>query len=251
MKNKRLLILAGLLFISTMVTAQKGVVYLKNGSVVRGSIINQPLDGSVKIETGDNSIWVFEPNAIDSVSFKTKHLNPLHTGYFNLTEAGVLAGNSDNNKKAPFTIMNISGWQLANGISAGIGVGVEFFSETYLPVVADFRYTVQRNRTMPFAGLQAGYSIALENADKQYIYNYPAFSNLIWPGPTGQEVEVDARGGFLVNPSIGFISSLNDNMAMTFSVGYRIMRHRYSRGELNKLDVDFNRLSIKIGLLFK
>jgi len=243
-----------LLFLVNLSFARKGkkdVIYLKNGSVINGQIISSLPSGQVKIKTKDNSLWVFEASQIDSISKATSTFSQIHTGYFNLTEAGILAGNSNNKYATPFTLMNISGWQFKNRFSVGAGAGVEFLSETYLPVVADIRYYLKRQGLNPFFGLQGGYSFALDKPDKQYVYGgYSDYSN-IWRNPTVDALEIKAKGGFLINPFVGFSTPLGENLALTFSAGYRIMRQRYSREDNYLIDIDYNRLSLKIGLIFQ
>jgi hypothetical protein len=248
--KKSAFVLIALLFLVSLTYAgkvKKDVIYLKNGSVVNGFIISLVPSGQVKIRTKDNSLWVFEPSEIDSISRAGNFRGQIHTGYFNLTEAGISAGNSDNNYKAPFSLINISGWQLKNRFSVGAGAGIEFLSETYFPVVADFRYNLKRQGVNPFFGIQGGYSFAVDKADIQYVYSY---SN-IWPGPVGNNVKMKARGGLLLNPSVGICTSLNENLAFSFSAGYKIMRHRYSTEDDYKIDIDYNRLTIKVGLIFQ
>ena len=243
-----------LLFFVNLSFARKGkkdVIYLKNGSVINGQIISSLPSGQVKIKTKDNSLWVFEASQIDSISKTTNAFNQIRTGYFNLTEAGVFVGNSNNKYSSPFSMMNISGWQFNNRFSVGAGAGVEFFSETYLPVVADFRYSLKRQGLTPFFGLQGGYSFSLDKPDKQYVYGgYLSYSS-IWRNPTVDALEIKAKGGFLVNPFVGFSTPLGENLALTFSAGYRIMRQRYTREDNYLIDIDYNRLSLKIGLLFQ
>jgi hypothetical protein len=251
MKN---LALVFFIFISVSLFAQSGkhdVVYLKNGSIVKGSILVLDPEKFVKLKTRDHNIWVFEMKQIDSISRPVKAKTPLKTGYFNLSELGILAGNTSNAKRAPLTLMNVNMWRFENGISAGLGVGVHFFNETYLPVVADFRYHLRRSGPVPFASVQAGYSIPLGGTyNQQYYYAYDSRSS-IYPGPTPGNQNVSARGGLLVNPAIGIQTQINENFALTFSAGYSYLRHRYGKEEAYALDVDYNRLSLKIGLLFK
>lgn len=45
----------------------KDVVYLKNGSVVKGIIIEQIPNESLKIETGDGSIFVYKMNEVEKI----------------------------------------------------------------------------------------------------------------------------------------------------------------------------------------
>lgn len=239
-----------LLFLANITFAQKknrDVIYLKNGSIINGQIISSDPSGQMKIKTKDNSLWVFEASQIESVSKSTSTFNQIRTGYFNLTEAGILTGNSNNKFDTPFSLMNIIGWQCRNGFSVGAGAGVEFFNETYLPVVADFRYYLKRQGVSPFLGIQGGYSFALDQPDKQYVYQIYN----IWPGPSGNTFDIKAEGGYLINPSVGFCTLLSENLALTFSAGYRFMRHRYSREDNYKIDIGYNRLSLKIGLLFQ
>jgi len=230
------------------------VVYLKNGSVVKGKILLFDPEHSVKLKTKDDNVWVFEMNQVDSIArpIKASATSPIKTGYYNLTEMGVLAGNTNNVKSAPFTLMNVNNWQFDNGFAAGIGVGVHFFNETYLPVVADFRYFIRKHGPLPFVNLQTGYSIPVGGDYSQTYYAYDIMVRPgIWPNPNPTEQDVSARGGFLVNPSIGFQSQISESLALTFSAGYSYLRHRYGKDELYKLDVDYNRLSLKIGLQFK
>jgi len=248
--KKSVLAILMLLFLVSISFARKGkkdIIYLKNGSVINGEIISLLPSGQVKIRTKDNSLWVFESSQIDSISRTGKVAGQIRSGYINTTEAGILAGNSDNKYAAPFTIMNINGWQFKNRFSVGAGAGIEFFSETYLPVVADFRYYLKRQGVNPFFGIQGGYNFALDKPDMQYVYDYS--SNLI--RPPGNTLEMKAKGGLLINPSVGICTSLNENLGLAFSAGYRIMRHRYIREDDYKFDIDYNRLSIKIGLIFK
>ena len=246
------------IFFSLTLFAQKrnhDVVYLKNGSILGGTVVLIDPGKFIKLRTPDRNVWVFEQEKIDSIVQPAKIQIPQKNGYFNLTEMGVLAGNSANYKKNPFTLLNINGWRFENGFSTGLGVGVEFFNETYLPVVADFRYFIRKSGAMPFVSLQGGYSIPLGGTYSQQVYYS---SPVIWdltiyrpPTPIPPTTDVSARGGWLLNPAIGIQSAINENLALTFSAGYRIMRHRYGKNDTYKLDVDYNRLSLKVGLLFK
>ncbi len=254
----RIPILILTIFFSLTLFAQKrnhDVVYLKNGSVLRGTILLQDPGKFIKLKTPDRNIWVFEEGKIDSIVRPVEIHIPQKSGYFNLTEMGVLAGNSANYKKNPFTLININSWKFENGFSTGIGVGVEFFNETYLPVLADFRYFIRKSGPIPFVSLQGGYSIPLGGTYSQQVYydSPVTWNSLIYrpPTPIPTTQDISARGGWLLNPAIGIQAPINENLALTFSAGYRIMRHRYGKNDTYKLDVDYNRLSLKVGLLFK
>ncbi len=251
--GKSIMVFLALLFYITQAFSQRGkgdVVYLKNGSIINGQIVSLLPNGQVKIKTRDNSLWVFESAGIDSIrkSFNIRKITSIQSGFFNLTEAGILTGNSNNSKKAPFSLINICGWKFNNRISAGVGTGVEFLNETYLPVLADFRYYLKRQGGNPFFGIQGGYNIALEKPDRIYSDPIMNYSQGYYLNST---LKMKANGGFLLNPMVGICTSLGGNLAFTISAGYRIMRNRYSRADEYKIDIDYSRLSLKVGLLLQ
>ena len=57
-------------FVSSIGMAQQSmedVIYLKNGSIVRGTIIEQVPGVSIKIETRDGNIFVYKPKEVDKI----------------------------------------------------------------------------------------------------------------------------------------------------------------------------------------
>ena len=100
--------------------------------------------------------------------------------------------------------------------------------------------------------MQVGYVLPVEESRRYYYDVVPySYSSSIWPGPwyDGQN-ELDAKGGMLLNPGIGVRTMFNANFGMTFSFGYRYTRLKY-KGDLDyNLLVDYNRLSLKLGIIF-
>ena len=250
MKKLTLVLLALLLFLNLIYAQkpEKDVIYLKDGSVIHGQIINHFPSGQVQIRKGDNSYHVYELAQYDSIG-KVNRTSPR---FFNLTEAGILTGNSRSKYAAQLSLMNISGWQFKNHFSMGAGAGVEFFGETYLPVVGDLRYSFHLRGMNPFFGFQTGYTFAISKPDSTYTYYYDELSNSFGAAP-GKFVGVKAEGGFLINPFIGICTeALSKNLALTFSVGYRFMRLQYRHTDPydnSKFNNEYNRLSLKIGLI--
>jgi len=246
--EKLILVFLTLLLIANITLAQgekKDVIYLKNGSAIRGQIINRFPDGQIQLKKGDNSYQVYNLAQYDSIG-KIYRIQPK---FFNLTEAGILVGNSKDKYAAQPSLLNISGWKFKSGLSVGVGAGVEFISEMYVPVVADFRYYLKCKGLHPFVGIQGGYSFAITKPDSIRIY-YMELYNSFGIAP-GNNLEVKAKGGFLLNPFVGISTRLNEKMALTYSLGYRIMRLHYIREDNYKFDTSFNRLVLKIGLIFQ
>ena len=53
---------------------QQEIVYLKNGSVIRGTVIEQVPNKSIKVQTADGSIFVYQMNEVEKMTKET-HLD--------------------------------------------------------------------------------------------------------------------------------------------------------------------------------
>lgn len=110
------------------------VVYLKNGSVIRGLIIEQVPNKSIKVQTRDESIFVYQMDEIEklgkeedtSYSFK-KILGPKRTydikGYRGFLDLGYTTGDDG---CIQFTTSH--GYQLNPYFFFGAGTGVSYFT---------------------------------------------------------------------------------------------------------------------------
>jgi fructose-specific phosphotransferase system IIC component len=85
------------------------------------------------------------------------------TGYFNITDVGVLIGSSDNSRVAPFSFMTINGMHMTEQLSLGLGVGLEFPSGSYMPLVLDTRYYLRNESFSPFFSLYGGFALPLDD----------------------------------------------------------------------------------------
>ncbi len=68
-----------LVFITTITFAQSNldeVVYLKNGSVIRGIIIEQIPNQTLKIQTKDGSVFVYNLSEVQKITKETPYINP-------------------------------------------------------------------------------------------------------------------------------------------------------------------------------
>lgn len=52
------------------------VVYLKNGSIIRGIITEQIPNDKLKIATRDGSLFVYKMDEIEKITREKKHLKP-------------------------------------------------------------------------------------------------------------------------------------------------------------------------------
>lgn len=250
----RIVALALVFFLSIPLFAQSRKrcnVFLKDGRIIQGTIYLEDPGNLIQIRSIGTRFWVFKYDQIDSITPVVRPKTVQKNGYFNLTETGVLSGYFSN----IFSIANTSSWKFSNGFTAGIGVGFENSNEKYLPVVADVRYYFRKVRPLPFVSLQAGYSFPLGgsfaqtidkiNSNRMHRINYRNLPSLSSKDP------ITASGGFQINPAIGLQTPINKHFALTFSAGYYWMHNTYKQTDNYTLDIDYNRVSLKFGLLFK
>ncbi|MBK7140429.1 MAG: hypothetical protein IPH74_16085 [Bacteroidetes bacterium] len=57
-------------------TSQDEVVYLKNGSIIRGTIIEQIPNEKIKIQTSEGNVFVYKYDEIEKITKEPKIINP-------------------------------------------------------------------------------------------------------------------------------------------------------------------------------
>ncbi len=171
-------------------------------------------------------------------------------GYFNITDIGLLIGSPQNERPAPFSFLTFNGIHITEQFSAALGIGVEFPSGSYMPLVLDARYYFRNTSFSPFIQLYGGYALPLDdNYNQGYWYDMSSSSSI--PFYENVYEPYVAKGGWLINPGFGIRSLLGENFGLVFSVGYRVQRLYYEAGDDRKRMVDSNRLAMKIGITFR
>jgi hypothetical protein len=178
---------------------------------------------------------------------------PPQTGKFlSYTEFGALCGNPDNENSAPFIFHSSLNYAFHKHLSAGIGAGLEFLKETYLPVTANVLYQFGEKKTItPFVRLQAGYHAPLENntAANNIPYNGPyIYDDVIYYPPKSDKL--DSKGGFMANPSVGVTVYTRIGLGVSLSAGYHYKRLTYHRDKDYSFHIEYNRLSLTLGIIF-
>ena len=170
------------------------------------------------------------------------------TGYFNITDMGMIIGSPNNSRVAPFSFMTINGMHFTEQFSAGLGIGVEFPSGSYMPIVLDTRYYFRNTPFSPFLNLYGGYALPLDD-NYGYYGNTNYYTDEVRPYYNDEPYA--AKGGIILNPGFGIRSMFGENFGVIFTVGYRFQRLYYKADKDRQMFTDFNRLSIKIGITFR
>lgn len=234
---KKLYILLFFVFYYSILQAQqqRDVIYLNNHSVIRGSIIQND-STIVKIKTAGENIFAFIPSEISEIkqeeysTFKSK-------GYYNYTSIGILVGDANNDRTAPFSFLMEHNWQLHNSFSAGLVTGIELLNETTFPLGINLKGLMQlTNGSRIYMGASGGYSFSLEKPEPWNGYDI-----------------LEATGGVLINAELGLVLSPKGNTAFFVAVGYRHNTLNYVREDWAMQEIDqkisFSRLSLKIGFM--
>ena len=175
--------------------------------------------------------------------------------FTNYTEGGVLVGNSQDEKKAPFVFHSSVNYGLYKNLSAGVGVGVEFLRETYLPVTANVMYQFRKTDVIfPFIRIRTGYQVALESTTAIYnnYYYLPILStsSSYYPGYYPTLEKLNAKGGWLIDPSVGVTVYTRARLGFSLSAGYRYQKLKYTSEDDYILWAEYNRLLLTLGITF-
>ncbi|AFM02530.1 hypothetical protein Fleli_0018 [Bernardetia litoralis DSM 6794] len=235
---KSTLIAFVLFFISFLAFSQsdyQDVVYLKDGSIIRGIIIEQVPNKSIKLKTSEGNIFVYKVEDIEKMTkeenpnsnkTKTNNSNQMDTGYSGRVELGYGFGTGDfgfDNVKFNF----INSYRVNNYFSIGLGIGARYYSDfeaVYVPVFLDIRSRFLTGKVSPYAALGLGYTVNASN---------------------------DFYGiGTLINPQIG-VSILNSSSSdFNIGLGYDIQRLKDFDNAFTGRTASFNALSLNLGISF-
>lgn len=162
------------------------VVYLKNGSIIRGIIFEQVPNKSLKIQTRDGNVFVYQMTEVEKIT-KEAPINNRSYNNFSEEEQPITFGDGFNKHyrgflHESFTIGNgdyeinrndlttSHGIQILPQLFAGAGVGVSyFFNSDYddsgvwsFPIFAHLRSEFLNKRISPYADMKIGYTIGNE-----------------------------------------------------------------------------------------
>jgi len=165
-----------LLAAAQITTSAKEVIYLKNGSIIKGDIVEIIPNKTLTVETADGSSFVCNYDDIDKITReKTENnevkatpepkqgnkLSPLKRGYSGDVSSGFFAG-----EVWGADILTTHGFRFNPNLFIGLGTGVRFSDYAYtvsIPVFVDFRYDVLKYKISPFIAVKSGVSIDLEH----------------------------------------------------------------------------------------
>jgi len=242
-KNIAFLIIT-LLYSSISFGQQRGyqdVIKLKNGSVIKGTVIEIVEDDYVKILMGGRQTLLFyfeEISYLRDANYNIYSHFVSRKGFFNTTQLGlnidVIEDQFLNHIVTYFSFHSVNGYRVNRFINLGIGLGLDYYSEyTTVPVYFTIKGEIFKGIITPFYQIGIGNSFAWQR--QRSFWNRD-----------------NVKGGLFINPGGGFQINLN-NKAIIFGISYKIQKVQSEFIGFNSETVEkksLRNLSLALGIMF-
>ena len=223
------------------------VVYLSNGSIIRGAVIEQTKE-VIKIKIIGGSVLVYQMSDVERITKeevnkdnteRIKRVKSMYqisdsATYYNALTFSLLLGTDDFGVTSATSFHYVFGYQYKPIIGAGIGVGMDsyFFSEVrnILPIYLEARGYLYEAPFSPYYSMKLGYGFPLEN-----------------------DLILDASGGLMVNPKIGFRFPTRTNVAFVLELGALFQNASFTTNGwtgIQRDEMSIRRYSLGVGMLF-
>lgn len=253
MKNKFLFLfffLIGFFIFSNQSFAQNNeqdVIYLKNGSIIKGKVLSSPNDQKIRIEILGGSIFVFDRSEIEQ--FKVEPIPNIkkqfkgeiqykERGFINISDMGFPIGSDRWGVVSGLSFKTVNGFQFNPNSYIALGIGLDFyFSNADVLTTTSFRYggDILKNKPVtPIYYAEVGYGFPWKS------YN------------TDWETH---KGGELFQVGTGFKFYTRNATSVVWSIGYGYQKSTVifqmdTRSNLQERVYIYNRINLRLGISF-
>jgi hypothetical protein len=242
--KKHLLTGMMLIFIIFPLSAQKSkdVLYLKNGTRIYGKLMEISND-QYKIRTPEGNIFTFQGIDVEKyVNERATSDSLKKNGAGFALEGGVLAGAQSNKYDAAFSFNFIGSIKANKFDSFGLGSGVEYLGQPFLPIFLEYRHLMSVRKTTPFIFIRGGGLFHLNGDFERTDLTSPVY-----------DTPMSYKGGFSLTIGTG-ISWFKDDYESYLTFAFRNAHTSYDELEYNNqrstYKNSYNRLEIKYGFRF-
>jgi len=230
---------------------KEDIIYLKDGSIIRGQLLNIDNEEKVKIEIVGGSIFAFDTGEIDSIGqvvkkgIIVKKRRPIiyrNKGFYNHTSTPIRSGITGQGSLAiGLGIHSVSGYQFNQYLAGGVGIGVDLYDGTTLiPVYGDFRGYIFDKSGSLFYNVNLGYGFFSHTNN--------------WFGSN----VIDGKGGLFTQGIIGYRFPSRWSSHLTLSMGVTFQKAQLTVEEwfwgieptISTQNISFRRTFIALGILF-
>lgn len=192
------------------------VVYLKNGNIMHGMIIEQIPGASVKIECRDHNVYVFKTEEIEKIIREPANGSPFRMkkqqidsvkqrGFTMIPEINFSKINFSGEDFSYLWGVDLTAGYLINPhISVGGGTGLEYNTYAlYLPLFAALRYNILKKSVTPYLTAEGGYGMVIKGG-------FPGYS-----------------GGLRIKGGIGIKLFVTRQIAWNLTTGFKYQEFSY------------------------
>ena len=189
-----------------------------------------------------------------------RYENRKKSGYFNITQIGVIMGNKPSseqnseifNDNAEFQISPsltmTHGGMINQHLGIGVGTGFEIFDRNLFPLFGDIRCFVRDDDIAPFFALKMGYAIS------GFKKKYNESLNLNQPPWWINNADFKKYGGFMFNPEMGIKFPLSEKADLMITTAYRYQKYKsivYQGRTQWEQKTSLNRLTFGLAVMFR
>ena len=247
--------------ISHAQTLSEDVVYLKNGSIIRGSLKSAAGENPLRIELLGGSLFVFQQSEIDSIKKENvlqRNQKALAKNYFrkdrgfrHITEFGFIYGTDLKQTETPYyygyqrddfgvSVHTVNGYQVWPYLFVGAGLGIDRFinyQQTFSPFYVRVASEFLKKRATPYVFADIGYSHLWKKKGDEWV-SYQNKGGLYIAAGGGVRIYTNSRASVLLSASSRRnVSSTRWWYTQATDVVYNIQR-------------TYQRLSINVGVTF-
>jgi len=256
---KHLFIFCLMMCSSALLTAQtytESKVYLKGGQTLEGKLLSYQQGVGLSIQTEKKKPVEVPEKAVHRVVQRTYLVAPARQsskntaevekvayafkerGMYNSIYFSSLNGQEGDEFKIGFGIHNVTGYQFNRLLGIGLGIGLDSYSfidgENLYPIFLEGRGYLTKSKVAPYYSLSAGYGFLFGLDD-------------------GTVTETE--GGAMGRAAIGVRLGANSGSNVLIDAGYQLQEAYFRRvsdntGETEETTVLYNRIAIRVGLIF-
>lgn len=215
-------------------SVEQDVLYLKNGSVLRGRFLDSASDSIVRIEIMGGSIFAYNVAEIERIVHNEKSvvedferytgtrdgatkedLRNMRGSWFHHTATKASVGWNSYSITGTIGMMHSSGYYIRHWLGVGAGASIERNTGyTLAPVYLSLRGVLTPTHNALFYGIDVGYNTPFKNGNND--------------GEWVTREAVKAQGGIYVHPSVGLRFYSSTRARFTLDIGYVFQQASYT-----------------------